>query len=133
MKQRYEIAATEELERKILELEKPNKTSEDRFYFISNVINVESNIEFARQLSLVSEKQLAEFTQRVRKVKQEFYGIVPDSREEKLHTKALSLDDYTRQINELKAEKTTQQNSTASQIVNKNRDMVRPLRKEGKI
>lgn len=68
----YKAAAVTELERRLRDIEDRNKAAQTRNEFIRDASNVDSNVDFAQQLNLISDMQAEAYKERVRKSRFEF-------------------------------------------------------------
>ena len=68
----YKAAATTELERSIRELEERNKISENKVHFQKDMLDVQSNVNFAERIHLISMMQANIYRNRLQKAHSNF-------------------------------------------------------------
>lgn len=68
----YKAAAVTELERRLRNIEDRNKEAQTKGKFTTNTANIESNVDFAQRLHLISDMQAEAYKERVRNARLEF-------------------------------------------------------------
>lgn len=124
----YKVRAEAELERKVRELEESNKKEMDAKKFDEMIVALNSNLEFAERLNLISDEQEEAYKERIKRAETEFTYEREIEQQNNVETNSersamgMTMEETQAMIEQLRAERNAKQQQVEQERSQQSRD-----------